>query len=51
MPIQINELVIRAEVNNNNSGTQQTSSSCCDSAKYQKVVDELTKIIKNKNER
>jgi len=50
MPIQINELVIRAEIANNTI-SQQNIAPSDDSEKIQIITDELSKIIKNKNER
>jgi hypothetical protein len=50
MPIQINELVIRAEIADNTINRQNVTPGD-DSAKIQKIIDEFSKIIKNKNER
>jgi len=50
MPIQINELVITAEITDKNI-EQQNVASVDDSAMVQKIIDEFSKIIINKNER
>lgn len=50
MPVQINELVIRAEITNEHQPRQNISSTD-EAAKIQKIIDELVKISKNKNER
>jgi hypothetical protein len=50
MPIQINELIIRAEVPENGP-IQQSVSTPDNSVKAQKIIDEVNKIILNKNER
>ncbi|HOV10199.1 MAG TPA: DUF5908 family protein [Bacteroidales bacterium] len=50
MPVQINELVIRAEIVNEQM-TAQNNTPAINKVKIQKIVDELVKINKNKNER
>jgi len=50
MPIQINELVISAEITDNKI-SQQNATPSDNSMEIQRITDELSKIIKNKNER
>ncbi|HNZ43950.1 MAG TPA: DUF5908 family protein [Bacteroidales bacterium] len=50
MPVQINELVIRAEIVNEQKSVQNNTPAKS-KVKIQKMVDELVKINKNKNER
>ncbi len=50
MPVQINELVIRAEITNEQQ-PRQVVTSTEESLRIQKIIDELVKISKNKNER
>ncbi|HOT88203.1 MAG TPA: DUF5908 family protein [Bacteroidales bacterium] len=50
MPIQINELIIRAEVTEKTI-RQQNTTPVNGNAEIQKIIDEFSKIIKNKNER